>query len=600
VGRDDADATRLAPGDAARGTPPSSLATAGVPSVIGPYHLLQALGEGGMGLVYLAEQREPLVRRVALKLIKPGMDTREVVSRFEAERQTLAIMDHENIASVFDAGTTADGRPYFVMEYIAGVPLTDYCDTHYLSTRQRLELFIEVCAAIQHAHQKGIIHRDLKPSNVLVVEQDGRAVPKVIDFGIAKGTDQRATERTLFTQQGMLVGTPEYMSPEQATLGAVDLDTRTDIYSLGVMLYELLVGGLPFSPTRLREAGYGELIRIIREEEPARPSTRLTTAGATGSEVAKRRRTKLPTLAQELRGDLDWITLKALEKDRARRYATVSELSADLTRYLKNEPVVARPPSVRYRVQKFVRRNRLAVTAAGVVAAAVLAGLVASSLLYVRAERARGEAVAQRTEAERQRSNAEAARRDASNKAASEARARAAADAAASAERMARSDADSQRRIAQDALADAEQNLYFNNIALADREWASGDLAHVDQLLAEAPARLRGWEWHHLSRLSHMEDAAIPVSSSAIAAVQVDAKTGRFFVATTDLRVAIGDVKTWRVSRIVRLAGPPLVTMYVAVFSPDGRRLAARLRAPLTDSDAGRNSFIPAEIQIPV
>jgi serine/threonine protein kinase len=272
-----------------------------VPETIGPYRVLSPLGEGGMGVVYLAEQQTPH-RRVALKVIKAGMDTRQVVARFEAERQALALMDHPNIATVFDAGETPAGRPYFAMEYVAGVPITDYCDRHQLSTRDRLALFLQVCSAIQHAHQKGVIHRDIKPSNVLVTLLEGTPVPKVIDFGVAKAINQRLTEKTLFTQLGLLVGTPEYMSPEQAEMTGLDIDTTTDIYAMGVLLYELLVGALPFDSARLRRAGYAEIQRIIREEEPLKPSTRLSSLGATATDVARRRQTDLASLARELIG----------------------------------------------------------------------------------------------------------------------------------------------------------------------------------------------------------------------------------------------------------------------------------------------------------
>ena len=323
-----------------------------------------------MGAVYLAEQQTPH-RRVALKVIKAGMDTRQVVARFEAERQALAMMDHPNIAMVFEAGETAAGRPYFAMEYVSGVPITDYCDRHQLRTRERLALFLQVCAAIHHAHQKGVIHRDIKPSNVLVTVAEGGPVPKVIDFGVAKATNQRLTEKTIFTQFGLLVGTPEYMSPEQAEMTGLDVDTTTDIYAMGVLLYELLVGALPFDSARLRQAGYAEIQRIIREEEPAKPSTRLSSLGATGRDVARRRHTDPASLARELRGDLDWITLKALEKDRTRRYASASEFAADLRRHLADEPVVARPASVLYRTRKFVRRHQGGV-AAGIVALLLL------------------------------------------------------------------------------------------------------------------------------------------------------------------------------------------------------------------------------------
>ena len=342
---------------------------------IGPYRLLSLIAEGGMGVVYLAEQRTPH-RRVALKVIKAGMDTRHVVARFETEREALAMMDHPNIATVFDAGETDTGRPYFAMEYVPGVPITDYCDRHQLSTRERLTLFLQVCAAIQHAHQKGIIHRDIKPSNVLVTVVEGEPVPKVIDFGVAKAISRRLTEKTLFTELGLLVGTPEYMSPEQAEMTGLDVDTTTDIYALGVLLYELLVGALPFDSASLRRAGYAEIQRIIRQQEPARPSTRITGLGDTANEIARRRHTDVPSLLREVRGDLDWITLRAMEKDRTRRYPSASEFAADVRRHLAHEPVVARPAGVAYRGLKFFRRHRVGVAASvAAVAALVVFGI---------------------------------------------------------------------------------------------------------------------------------------------------------------------------------------------------------------------------------
>src|SRR5439155_13788444 len=352
---------------------------------IGPYRVLDVLGEGGMGTVYLAEQQQPIHRRVALKVIKRGMDSSEVIARFESERQALALMDHPHIARVFDAGATEDGRPYFAMEYVPGVPITEYCDRNRLPNRDRLELFMEVCQAVNHAHQKGIIHRDIKPSNVLVAVRDGKAAPKVIDFGVAKATDHRLTERTLFTHLGQLVGTPEYMSPEQAESG-LDIDTRTDIYSLGVLLYELLVGVLPFDAKALRQAGYGEILRIIRDEEPPKPTTRLHTLGATAGEIADRRRTDMRSLERQIRGDLDWITMKALDKDRGRRYGSASDLAADILRHLSDEPVTASPPGAMYRAGKFMRKRRGLVAAALAVFGAISAGLIISSALYFRAE----------------------------------------------------------------------------------------------------------------------------------------------------------------------------------------------------------------------
>ena len=342
-----------------------------------------------MGTVYLAEQREPIHRQVALKIIKHGLDSKEVIARFESERQALAMMDHPNIARVLDAGATESGVPYFAMEYVRGIPITEYCDRHRLSTRQRLELFCEVCHAIHHAHQRGVIHRDIKPSNVLVELVDGKPLPKVIDFGVAKATHQRLTERTLFTHMGVLVGTPAYMSPEQAGATDVEVDTTTDIYSLGVMLYELLVGAVPFDPKEMRRLGFAEIVRLIREVEPPKPSDRLRSSGARASEVARLRATDLQMLHQQLRGDLEFITMKALEKDRTRRYPSASEFAADVVRHLRDEPVLASPPDTVYRLRKFTRRHKGPIAAAMAIGLAMLVGLVISSLLYLRSERQR-------------------------------------------------------------------------------------------------------------------------------------------------------------------------------------------------------------------
>jgi eukaryotic-like serine/threonine-protein kinase len=359
------------------------------PRQIGPYRILEAIGEGGMGVVYLAQQDHPVRRKVAIKIIKLGMDTREVIGRFESERQALAMMNHTNIAKVFDAGATEQGRPYFVMEYVAGVPLTDYCDRHGLGTRERLQLFVPVCQAIQHAHQKGIIHRDVKPPNILVTLEDGKPVPKVIDFGVAKATNQTLSERTVFTEQGRLIGTPEYMSPEQAEMTGLDVDTTTDVYSLGVVLYELLVGSLPFEPNTLRKAGLDGMHRIIREMEPPTPSSRISTLGNKMREIAHNRHAEPVTLLKEVRGELDWITMRAIEKDRTRRYASASELASDILRYLQGDAVAAGPPSASYRLRKVLRRNRLLVGSLGAVFAALAFGMITSTALYFRAERAR-------------------------------------------------------------------------------------------------------------------------------------------------------------------------------------------------------------------
>jgi len=375
---------------------------------VGPYTLLERVGEGGFGVVWLAQQSEPLRRRVALKILKLGMDTERIVARFEAERQALALMDHSHVARVYDAGATERGRPYFVMEYVAGEAITSYCDRHKLGTRGRLDLFMAVCHAVQHAHQKGIIHRDLKPSNVLVTLQDGKPVPKVIDFGVAKAVDQRLSEQTIFTEQGQLLGTPEYMSPEQAEMSGLNIDTRTDVYSLGVLLYELLTGVLPFDSDELRRADYAGIQRLIREQEPRRPSTRLSGLGDDSALIADNRRTDAPALISELRGDLDWIIMKALEKDRTRRYGTAAEFAADVQRHLRHEVVLASPPSTTYRLRKFVRRNRTVVIAGAVTVLALVGGIVGTGWMAVIAAEQRVVAEEAHDEEQTQRGNAEA------------------------------------------------------------------------------------------------------------------------------------------------------------------------------------------------
>jgi serine/threonine protein kinase len=368
-------------------------------AVIGPYKLLEQIGEGGMGMVYLAEQTRPVRRKVALKIIKPGMDTKQVVARFDAERQALAMMDHPNIARVHDGGTTESGRPYFVMEPVRGIAITAYCDREQLTICDRLELFVLVCRAVQHAHQKGIIHRDLKPSNILVTVIDGAAVPKVIDFGVAKATSGSLTDKTLFTGFHQFIGTPLYMSPEQADLSGMDVDTRSDIYSLGVLLYELLTGTTPFDQDTFRTAAFDEMRRMIREDVPPKPSTRISSLGEALPTLSAGRKLEPKRLEGELKGELDWIVMKALEKDRRRRYETASDFATDVMRYLTDRPVEACPPSAWYRFSKYARRNRMALTTAGVVSFALVGGAAASAWQAIRATQAEQRATGQASRA---------------------------------------------------------------------------------------------------------------------------------------------------------------------------------------------------------
>jgi serine/threonine protein kinase len=376
-------------------------------TIIGPYKLLEQVGEGGMGVVYSAEQSRPVRRKVALKLIKPGMDSKTVLSRFEAERQALAIMEHPNIARVFDGGITPSGRPFFVMEYVKGVPFTENCDEARLTIRERLALFVQVCQAVQHAHQKGIIHRDLKPTNVLICLYDGVPVPKVIDFGLAKAMHQPLTEHTLYTGQGVMMGTPLYMSPEQAEVNNLDVDTRTDIYTLGVLLYEVLTGTTPLEKEKFQKAAWQEMLRLIKEEEPPRPSLRLSGSGSLPS-VAAQRRLEPAKLSRLVRGELDWIVMKCLEKDRARRYGTASGLARDLERYLADDPVEACPPSTAYRLRKFARRHRGRVLAASLVLLALVGGIIGTSVGLIAARRQEARANAERDEKEDARQAAQA------------------------------------------------------------------------------------------------------------------------------------------------------------------------------------------------
>jgi WD40 repeat protein/serine/threonine protein kinase len=497
-------------------------------SVIGPYKLLEPIGEGGFGLVYMAEQLAPVRRKVALKVLKPGMDTRQVVARFEAERQALALMDHPNIAKVFDGGATPSGRPYFVMELVRGLPITAFCDRDHLTLRQRLELFLPVCQAVQHAHQKGIIHRDLKPSNILVVMHDTTAVPKVIDFGVAKALGQELTDKTLFTGFAQMVGTPLYMSPEQAGQSGLDVDTRSDIYSLGVLLYELLTGTTPFDLERLRTAGYDEIRRIISEEEPPRPSTRLSTA-AKLSAIATNRGLEPRRLSRLVRGELDWVVMKALEKDRRRRYETAGDLAADVRRHLDNQPVRACPPSRWYRSCKFVRRHKAAAVLASVLGTAAVVGVAILA--------------ASRSAIAREQRQTKAALQAAT-------RAKEGLDAALRRERL---------------------DLYYERVARAEREWAINNLGRAEALLQACPADLRGWEWYYLKRLRLGACTRLQHAGEVLSvALSPDGRT----LASGG---AGGEIKVWDMASRseVRTLRAHQGQVHGLAFSPDGTRLAS-------------------------
>lgn len=444
---------------------------------IGPYKLLSVLGEGGFGLVYLAEQVEPIRRHVALKIIKPGMDSKQIITRFETERETLAVLDHPNIAHIFEAGTTETHRPYFVMEYVKGVPITEYCDSQKLTIHDRLRLFLQVCDAIQYAHEKGIIHRDIKPSNVLVTTGREKGVPIIIDFGVAKATAQMLSGHTRYTAQGQMIGTPEYMSPEQATMGVQEVDTRSDIYSLGVLLYEMLSGVLPFRSEDLHNVGPTELQKTILETEPPRPSTRLTELKDESKQLAQDRSTNLNTLVKTLRNELEWIPLKAIRKERIRRYRSVSELADDIRHYLDGKPLIAGPESALYRARKFFERNTVLVSSVGIVLVLLIAGIVVSTILAAKYSKARTDAVlaaqevkSQKAEAEKQANLAIQNEQDAK---------RAAAEAI-----KAKADADEQRKMALEALDQARRDQQEKEKALNEANRA-GREAIFQQKLAE-------------------------------------------------------------------------------------------------------------------
>ncbi|HZV08045.1 MAG TPA: protein kinase, partial [Gemmataceae bacterium] len=464
-------------------------------SRIGPYKLMEQIGEGGMGLVFVAEQQQPVRRRVALKIIKPGMDSQQVIARFEAERQALALMDHQNIAKVLDAGTTPSGRPYFVMELVHGIPITTYCDANQLTPRERLELFVPVCLAIQHAHQKGIIHRDIKPSNVLVTMYDDKPVPKIIDFGVAKAIEQRLTEKTVYTQFGMLVGTFEYMSPEQAEMNAFGVDTRSDIYSLGVLLYELLTGTTPLEQQRLKQAAFSEIVRLIKEEEPPRPSVRLSTSGAL-AKVAAARKTDAAKLSRLVRGELDWVVMKCLEKQRTRRYDSAGGLARDVERYLNDEPIEARPPSAWYLFEKFARRNKVALLTAALVAAALVLGTAVSVWQALRATAAEGEARRNEETAQDQKRAADDAKQEAEKRG-------------------------DELTALNDTLRRAN---YIADMNLARVSWDENNLARGRELLDKHRPRprekdLRGFEWHYLNRLLHGQELIVKAHGDRVTAI---------------------------------------------------------------------------------
>jgi serine/threonine protein kinase len=521
-------------------TGPAEECTEKAGKVVGPYRLQEQIGEGGMGTVWVAEQTQPVRRKVALKLIKPGMDSKTVLARFEAERQALALMDHPNIAKVLDGGTTENGRPFFVMEFVKGIPFTKYCDDARLSVEERLALFLPVCHAVQHAHQKGIIHRDLKPSNILVCLYDGVPIPKVIDFGLAKAMYQPLTEHTLHTAQGLMMGTPLYMSPEQAELNNLDVDTRTDIYSLGVILYELLTGTTPLERKRLKEAAWHEMLRLIKEEEPPRPSTRLSGSG-TLPNVAAQRKLEPAKLTKLVRGDLDWIVMKALDKERGGRYETANGLARDLQNYLADEPVEAMPPSRGYRLRKFARKHKKALVTTLAFAVLLVAGAVLSTLLAVWAMAAEGEAVEAKVAAEANAKTAEA------NGRAAEANGRA-----------------------------AEANLYVARMNLAQTDWEN---ANVGRIRAEAldPYRQagkrdpRGWEWYYQERLCQLELRTLKGHTNWVQSVAFSPDGSRLTSAYADGTIEVWDAASGRELPTLKVNTGRVSIM---VFNPDGRRLA--------------------------
>jgi len=527
----------------------------GPDTMVGRYELLELIGEGGMGLVYLAQQKEPVKRRVALKIVKLGMDTKQVVARFEAERQTLAVLEHPNIAHVFDAGTTETGRPYFVMEYVEGMSITKYCDERKLNIEQRLRLFEQVCEGVHHAHQKGIIHRDIKPSNILVSVHGDKAVPKIIDFGIAKAITQPLTEKTSYTERGQLLGTPEYMSPEQAEMAYQDIDTRSDIYSLGVVLYELLAGVPPFDAKRLREGGIDHIQQVICEEEPRTPSARLTSLGDKAKAVAQSRRTQIITLTRRLHRELEWIPMKAIRKDRTRRYRSASELADDIQNYLTGSPLIAGPESTVYRARKFVRKHAGSVATAVLLAVVIILGLVASILMGCRAEQARQKEATARKQVEQALVRAE------------------------NAEKVAQE----QRKLAEERAEELRRALYVNSIQLADAKYGEADIRRVRALLESCPNDLRGWEWHRLSHILDQSVMTLRGHSNEVHGVAVSPDGKRIVSGSADNTIKVWDAATGEEVMTLRGHKDEEVMTFrghkegvsSVEFSPDGKRIAS-------------------------